>query len=571
MSIKPDFFVHGTIEAGTEFHILCKLTVNTTIEKNIFATAPTDTKTVWSFLGVKEKYVNFENVYSQPFYHRDGTNYYYPLYFDSNVATERIEGFTEPDSLTFYYKSADITTADPTQATPVATAQTTPPHPDLGLVSYDAIKRNVYYILGTSDSGATSGKFGYYYPLYLNSAMAGGTSNTHSFTGFGMNFYMPNTPMNLAVSTSPNTGNAQAVFYNPYESLMNSTFKYGETDEGQINIELVSSGNYMADADEYKYFTVTGAANLVEFSKTPSDEQNSYLVPSNNLNINTSKIYAGAPYRIGIDKTGASSLTFGFVNNLDVSLNTNNDILTPYIGSSNYQGTASTSIVIPKVVSSTSAPRPDYLNLDISSITQSFIPTANDIDIYFVPAKQSTYSLASHDLLIHLDYSMSDMVLMSPNVLNARPRIKTGPSAGTSSYYSWVTQTGVITDQTKLQFSSQLNSAMSGIAYNYCTGSNTCGSCFGSCDLNKVVNPSDQCVFDSLSAENHAVGGETFTCDHERYYQKSDYVSNVFIENHSNTAIVIVLVIAIILFTGFILYEERNRIAKEFLHLKSKS
>mgnify|MGYP000291619841 CR=1 FL=1 len=105
-----------------------------------------------------------------------------------------------------------------------------------------------------------------------------------------------------------------------------------------------------------------------------------------------------------------------------------------------------------------------------------------------------------------------------------------------STYYSWQTLSGLVTDQKKLAFSSQAHTGMSAIKYTYCTGTDTCGNCFGTCNINKVLNPSDQCIFDSLSTEHAGLFGsekEPFTCDHERYLEKSNYVSNSFIKTHS--------------------------------------
>ncbi len=74
-----------------------------------------------------------------------------------------------------------------------------------------------YFVFGTSDSGSTDGKKGYFYPLYLNRAdadaadtgtgsatLGNGTSHIHTFEGFpGINFYMPNSNMNHAEAIKP--------------------------------------------------------------------------------------------------------------------------------------------------------------------------------------------------------------------------------------------------------------------------------------------------------------------------------------------------------------------------------
>ena len=74
-----------------------------------------------------------------------------------------------------------------------------------------------YYVFGTSDSGFTEGKKGYYFPLYLNQAdadaaddgtgninLGNGTSHIHTFEGFpGINFYMPNSSTDHGVGLKP--------------------------------------------------------------------------------------------------------------------------------------------------------------------------------------------------------------------------------------------------------------------------------------------------------------------------------------------------------------------------------
>jgi len=200
------------------------------------------------------------------------------------------------------------------------------------------------------------------------------------------------------------------------------------------------------------------------------------------------------------------------------------------------------------------------------------VSQTSTMNIYFIPAKESMHNLSTHELLPHMEYTVADMVAMSPSVFNVGPLIKSAPYVtSTSTYYSWQTLSTLVTDPKKLAFSSEAYTGMSAIKYSYCTGTETCGNCFGLCNKDKVLNPSTQCIFDTFSTGNHLLAEDTFTCDHERYLEKSNYVSNSFIKTHSNTGLVIVLVIGIIIAAGLILYEERNRISKEFFHLKNKS
>jgi hypothetical protein len=70
-----------------------------------------------------------------------------------------------------------------------------------------------FYIYGTSSSGTTSGKTGYYYPLFVSELDAqqydkindgSGVAHTHTFEGYTKTFYMPNVEMNHAVTSIPN-------------------------------------------------------------------------------------------------------------------------------------------------------------------------------------------------------------------------------------------------------------------------------------------------------------------------------------------------------------------------------
>ena len=74
-----------------------------------------------------------------------------------------------------------------------------------------------YYVFGTSNSGFTEGKKGYYYPLYTvqsdadaaddgtgNINLGNGKSHVHTFDDFpGINFYMPNSSTTHGVAIKP--------------------------------------------------------------------------------------------------------------------------------------------------------------------------------------------------------------------------------------------------------------------------------------------------------------------------------------------------------------------------------
>lgn len=639
MSDNLDFYIQGRIEPGTPFHIVSKRTVQT--NDPIFSTTSTQNSgdNYWSFMGVKEEYVNFYDVMTDPFYYYDSSSskYYYPLYLcdrgSGNVTTgsqatgtaivsggviTKIspitapgKGFSEGQEVTItsgtssgkgtvsvneqlgvssvsitnggsQFSAGEVTIKGltssvlitPAQAlvaitspsTPITfygksdtlTGQTDPPHPDLNLKSWDAIKNIPYVVYGTDSNTTTNYGLGYYYPLYLDYT---GDSNGYTFTEIpdltsDLTFKMPTGSSNHhAEPVSPNKDSAQCIFYNPYDSLMDSLFKYEPNEDGTIQIQLVSAGHYMESANDYQYMTYSGTENPTLSMSSNSSDIKSFILDPIGRNVNSSKIYSGVPYLLKLNEN-FDRLNYNFIG--DITKDTGKTYLDKYF-KDGYSGAPSTTNFIGN------ATTPNYITL--TTVPQSF-KTASNIELYFIPAKQSTFQLSTHKILTYLDYNAQDMLIMSPQVYNVKPKILISDS---TSYYNWRTTTGESTQSNELAFSTQLSGAFTALSYNYCTGTNSCGKCFGKCDLSKVSNPTTQCVYDSLSVEKFNKGEDAFTCNHERYYEKSEHVSGVFIENHSNTAIIIVLVIGIILATGFILYEERNRISKEFFHLKNRS
>ena len=450
---------------------------------------------------------------------------------------------------------------------------TTPPHADLKYKSWDAIKNIPYVVYGNDGTHGT----GYYYPLYLYNGYST-SMHPHSFSSIpGRDLYMPGDSMNHAKKDSPNQDKAKCIFYNPYDSLMNSLFKYSQNEDGTISIQLISAGHYMDSAHDYEYisydsnnnvFASKNESDLKSFTLDPVDTTKS---PPVQYNVNSSKIYAGIPYRLKINEnatTNGSGLSFNFVNGIQKETATT--YLKQYFGDSGINPSPTVSPHETKFIGNASKANYGSSSSSMYTVTQTYDST-NSLLLYFIPATESTYHLSSHELLSNLEYTATDMLITSPQVFRAEPKILTS-TATTPSYYIWETTTGQATRDNYLSFGTQFSSGFNPLMYNYCKGSSTCGTCFGKCDNTKVSNPTTQCVVDSLSLEKHAAGdSEVFTCNHERYYEKSQYVAGPFIENHSNTAIIIVVVIGLIMAVGFILYEERNRIAKEFLHLKSKS
>ena len=648
-----DFYIQGTIESGTPFHIVSKKRVGNSDPLFDSSSPPNvnNNDRYWSTLGVQENYVNIYDVITKPFYYYDSnaSKYYYPLYLSDRGAgvlsdtttratgtvsgstitiTSEGQGFTDDQSVEIsgsgsananvtvnqtngvasVYNITNSTLTDGTvtitgfvtnplfdtsvpvklidiegfdtntpsntfgfldtglpgsnlyevtriftyplmtgtgtelpvynSTTKIMTGGTEPPHPDLNLKSWDAIKNHPYVLYQDK----------FYYPLYLYGAGYG-------FQRFdridNILFYFKT--IIHGVNTDPNQLKSRCMFYNPFDSLMDSLFKYKQNDDGTVEFELVSAGHYMESSHKHQYMSYTESGTPTNYTLSVSSnitDSKPFVLEPVGYNLNTSRIYAGVPYILKINEN-TTSLNYNFVG----SIRKESDFLDKYF-KDKYDNTPSTTNFFGNASS------PDFENP--TSVAQNF--TSSDIVLYFIPAKENTYQISTHKILTYLDYNAIDMLMMSPQVYNVKPKILT--DTNNTNYYNWKTSVGQSTLPNELAFASQLSGAFNGLTYNYCTGNNTCGKCFGKCDLSKVSNPTIQCIYDSLSVEKFNDGEDHFTCDHERYYAKSNHVSNTIIENHSNTFIIIVLVLVIIIAAGFILYEERNRIVKEFFKLK---
>ena len=90
--------------------------------------------------------------------------------------------------------------------------QTTPTVSFIGGVEEET---GPYTLLGRSNSGTTSGTYGYFYPLYTQQVNANiadqqnggaGSSHSHTFEEYpNRTFYMPDSMMNHGVATDPGT------------------------------------------------------------------------------------------------------------------------------------------------------------------------------------------------------------------------------------------------------------------------------------------------------------------------------------------------------------------------------
>ena len=154
----------------------------------------------------------------------------------------------------------------------------------------------VYYINGTSNSGATFGTSGYFYPLYLTAAEANsasantaGTSHAHTFDEApNITFYMPTTgatPQGHALATAP-SGNYSGEVYVSYISpiaeedveeigfgvLAGDTFNSWRKKTNDVARETIANKATISSVDTRltRLLSVTGGENNI-MSLTSSD------------------------------------------------------------------------------------------------------------------------------------------------------------------------------------------------------------------------------------------------------------------------------------------------------------
>lgn len=534
MSNNASFYVQGRIEPNIPFHIAAKIDVASNVAK---FNGPT-TGDGWAVLGVQEKYTNFDEVKNKPFYYFSGTHYYYPMYFHNNGNT-----YTDAGPLGITWKPDTYIDENDPEGTTIA-GSTTPPPAHLKLKSHIALERTTYY--------AESTQGGYMYDLKLDYDTNIYSANDTANYDVTLEQVYPIGPIQgLAVDSSLRPNPVQCFFGNPYEMLCDSTFTHSEKD-GNVYLQLASSGHYLENVNKYKYIYSTGG-NSVTASETPNDAGYFVLNVPSTYNLNTVNKFAGVPYSLYV-RNGSATENAKF----DLAYEmTNNFTLSHYFDST---GTPSTTSIMPGMP----------IHFDILGATALTQLTGN-FDIYFVPSTLHTYQVSTNDALVYLDYTAFDMLAASPQVYNVRPLIIDGPaySTGATNYYNWRTTTGLSTAHNELAFVTSLSDSLTRIVPRYCGENEYCGACLGHCDPKDATTVNCRCFADALSVDKIGTA-ETFTCDQERYIEKSQYVSRGTFANHSKTLIIFIIVLVIILIAGFVLYEERNRIFKQFLKHKKR-
>jgi hypothetical protein len=485
-------YVTGALQPEQPFHIVSKITVSDSNQSLFDDTeAPVTGDTYWSFLGIREEYTNFGDVYDKPFYYRTGNTWHYPLYLESTgrTALSIFSGETQ----TFYRDTSD---------TAAATGYTTKPHADLRLLSYNSLKNVKYYVQGTND--ATS-NYGFHANVFLNTARG---TNEHTFDEFGdIIFYTDDTLAAVNITPNGTSDNAGVpTFYNQFNSLMNAKFKYSLVDGGSAKtFTLVSSGRYTETADQYKYLNFDSETKNIKASKSSVYASNFVMkITDSTLNLPGTVLYAGVPYNFTAIGDGTSYFNFNYETGIEKPGTT---VISDYI-------TDTTTLKTPAIENFIGASSDFTNNYHQQPFPTSTISTT--MEFYFIPISEMSYSLANSEIMTYTGYNAQEMMIMSPYVFNVEPLIVDGeslPSPGANSvYYSWVNSYSQVLGN-KLGFSTTYVGSSDGLPLKYCTDTDTCGACFGKCPT-----LGEGCIYDTTTQS----ASVPYTCDSEKYLSVSD-------------------------------------------------
>ena len=201
----------------------------------------------------------------------------------------------------------------------------------------------VYYINGTSNSGATFGTSGYFYPLYLTAAEANsasdntaGTSHAHTFEeATNITFYMPTTgatPQGHALATVP-SGNYSGEVYISYTSpiaeenvediglgvLAGDTFNSWRKKTNDVARETITNASLISSVDTRltRLLSVTGGENnimtLTSSDNITGEKEFEGIVKFSAADDSTNAIQVGANGKIYV-----ASNSFKFTKSIDL-------------------------------------------------------------------------------------------------------------------------------------------------------------------------------------------------------------------------------------------------------------
>lgn len=553
MSNSPNFFVQGRIENNTDVYIVAKteITGTTTLNPPLFsspATGITSGNTMWSVLGAQQNYTPYEDLLSNViYYYYDGTSYYYPLFLNSAgehttaiyINQNGVSATPGNQSMTLYCGGtlADIT-------------ETTPPESTFSENGTEYYFKNAKTLVnlplslnGDITVGGTS-KTGYFYPVYLNN-----TSERISISHKTREFYISNSDKEPKQVQDPE---AKLILYNPYESIMNNLFRIEQSSTQNQGIKLSLSSS-IGNPSVKKFKNVRLDDNQVLTCSNTGDSQFFNFKPQG-VKIDNRNIYAGVSYKLNPSDNINTSPSFNIVDNV-----TRNEKIIKESGIEYSPDSTpnSNSFLI-------SSDPFSYTNSELSTTQVSGVTTT----LYFIPYQM--YQVSTNNRSEYTGYDPIQFFMSSPQVFNLRQKILHGALAsGNTNYYKWVNEVRISSDASELAFTTKAHNAHSGIVTRYCNTNEFCGKCFGSCNPKNTTNPSNLCILDTESVSEFNKGDDYFTCDHDRYVNSSDYVKNGTISHHSNSFILIVIVLAIIIGAGVILFEERKMILKHVLSTKN--
>ena len=528
MSNSPNFFVQGRIEKDTDVYIVAKTEITgtgTNLSPPLFSssTGITSGNTMWSVLGAQQNYTPYEDLKKNNYYY-DGTNYYYPLYVHSDDSHNNLLLIGNFHFSMYHSGSVqDIT------------------HTSLdGNFNYINLESLVNLQIIAENST------GYYYPVFFNS----GSDRTLLQLDDLRTFYYPGDEQKPKPLEPENS--AKLILFNPYQSNMNNLFRIEQSSTQNQGIKLSLSSS-IGNPSVKKFKNIRLDDNEVLTCSNTGDSQFFNFKPQG-VKIDNRNIYAGVGYTLNPSDNINTSPKFNIVNSLKRDDSIIEKMGIEYLSSSS-----------PNANSFLAAT--DVSNLNRES-TNTITNTTTTTTLYFIPYQM--YQVSTNSRSEYTGYDPIQFLITSPQVFNLRPKILHGPLAsGNTNYFKWVNEVRISSDPSELAFTTKGHDAHSRIVTRYCNTNEFCGKCFGVCNPRNTINPSNLCILDTESVSEFNKGEDYFTCDHDRYVNSSDYVKNGTISHHSNSFILILIILAIVIGAGIILFEERKMILKHVLSTKN--
>jgi hypothetical protein len=494
---------------------------------------------MWSVMGVKPKYTHTDDIINKKYYFYDGELYYYPLSVTSDDPSSGQQniyiGFQDNKYIISSSQTEGLVMYGSNDGN-----EDKPPREYMNCLSLIDLP---LIVPRSTTENYTYPDFQFEIIVYLNMKPGRTVLDVYKsgvlfFTSFSANEHHP-----ITQPTAP------CLFFNPYQSVINSTFHITQADGG---VSFTHNTASMSSYTEYNYITH-------EFMAKKNGSADVFTL-STEKNIDTVNIYAGVPYTLSypdssrsiqnpaikIPNVGTQKLADDFLS--CIGLNSPN---------SNYG-------------SNPTIPWGYMLNVkeqnqaNINTDPALPLPGNTTTVFYFVP--HHMYHIGHGSRLEYTLYTPLDILtswIYDIQLVGIRNSIAgTGP-------YTHPQITGPTADPKTLAFATTSHEATHGIVTRYCDQNEHCGHCRGVAE--NVNERGSSCVLDSESANNHRNGDHTavLTTDHERYLESSNHVKRTMVHNHANTLVIMLVVIMLVVIAGFILFEERKMILKHSLSVKN--